>query len=62
VTPCPTCAYCRGQLERLQEETLRLRLDVADGPRTRVRELEIQLERANSTITDLNQRLRRRRT
>lgn len=61
MTRCALCDYYREQLERLQDEVLRLRLEVADGPRARVRELETQLARANSTITEQNQRLRRRR-
>ena len=53
---CPFCAWSQQQMERAFAEVLELRLQVADGPRGRVRELEGQLKRANETIAALNGR------
>jgi hypothetical protein len=59
---CSYCAYLEGQLERARDELLQARLEVADGPRRRVRELEGHLEQANRTIAELNARLGRKRS
>ncbi len=58
---CPHCAYLSVQVERLQDEALALRLQVADGPRARVLDLERQLARANEMIGSLNARLGKRK-
>lgn len=54
----PLCAYYRVQFDRALVEMLKLRLEVADGPRARVRELEATVERQNATIADRNARIR----
>lgn len=50
----PLCLYRAAQLNRAYAEMLELRLQVADGPRARVVELEGQLERANRAIAERN--------
>lgn len=50
VSLCPNCVRLEGLL-------LEARLEVADGPRARVLELERNLERANALIGELNDRL-----
>lgn len=53
---CPLCDYYAAQFDRALAEMLELRLQVVDGPRVRVRELEQQLERANCRIAELNRK------
>lgn len=52
MTECanPLCVYRARQLDRALVEMLQLRLQVADGPRARVKELE-------ATVCTLNARL-----
>ena len=52
--PLPLCMYRAAQLDRALLEMLQLRLEVADGPRARVLELEAALCRANQTIAARN--------
>jgi hypothetical protein len=47
---CSRCPLLEAQYDRLLVELLEARLDVADGPRARVLELERNLARAN-TVT-----------
>jgi hypothetical protein len=57
IEPAPECALCHYlslQVERLGVEVLELRLQVADGPRARVQELERNLARANALIAQHN--------
>ena len=51
---CGLCGYYEAQYHRVIAECLELRLQVVDGPRVRVRELEAQLARANRVIAGLN--------
>jgi hypothetical protein len=57
VEPAPDCALCvylGEQLERAQVEVLELRLQVVDGPRVRVRELERTVEILNGRLAAHN--------
>lgn len=51
---CPLCCYLQAQNDRLMTECARLRVEVADGPRARVRELESALERVNAQLARHN--------
>lgn len=61
MSQCPLCEYREQQMLRALAEVLDLRLQVADGPRSRVRELEAIVERQNETIRSLNARIPRNR-
>jgi hypothetical protein len=50
---CPSCEFWESQYHRALAEVLEARLDVADGPRARVRELERNLARANTVTATL---------
>ena len=51
---CGLCAYLAVQLERAQVEVMELRLQVVDGPRSRVRELERTVEILNGRLAAHN--------
>jgi hypothetical protein len=53
---CALCSYYEAQYHRVLAEMLELRLQVVDGPRVRVRELEDTVERLNRKIAELNRR------
>ena len=59
MTDCnlPLCMYRAAQLDRALTELLALRLEVADGPRARVRELEQTVASLNRTIAARNAEL-----
>lgn len=59
---CALCRYYEAQYHRALADALELRLQVADGPRVRVRELEVALERANSRIASLNAEIAKGKT
>ena len=50
--------YLNGRCDRLATELLEARVQVADGPRGRVRELELTVARLNQKIAELNGRRR----
>jgi hypothetical protein len=56
---CPLCWYTRRQFDRLVAELLETRLQVADGPRHRVAELEATVAKQNAKIAALNARSRK---
>jgi hypothetical protein len=53
---CPLCDYYQDQYHRALAEMLELRLQVADGPRSRIRELEANLAKANAKIANNNRK------
>jgi hypothetical protein len=53
---CSLCAYLSQQLERVQADLLETRLQVADGPRGRVQELERNLAEVNARLAQHNGR------
>lgn len=54
------CATCQPEIERLQRELHLTRLEVADGPRARVIELEATIAAQASVIARLNDQLHSR--
>ena len=58
MTACsdPLCVYRAQQLDRLMGEVHLLRLQVADGPRARVLELEHTVRLLNERIADMNRK------
>lgn len=50
--------YFNRRCNDLTVENLELRLQVADGPRTRVRELEMTVEKLNAKLAGQNRRNR----
>lgn len=56
MTECsdPLCVYRSQQLDRALVEMLQLRLEVADGPRARVKELEATVCTLNARVAKQN--------
>lgn len=58
IEPSPECNLCwwlNAKVERLEADLLATRLEVVDGPRERVKELEVHLARANALIAQHNE-------